>query len=187
MIEGGLPVAEITFRTAAAAEVIGKLSAERPELITGAGTVLNVENLERAKACGAKFAVAPGFNPEVIKRAQEIGLPICPGVVTPSEIEQTMALGCMALKFFPAEAAGGVKMIKALNAPYAHSGVKLIPTGGVTSGNITDYLSIPCVMAVGGTWIATKEDLAQGHWQMITDRCKAAMEIVHRLRHGVPA
>ncbi len=184
LINGGLPVAEITFRTTAAAAVIKKLAAERPQLILGAGTVLTKENLLAAKECGAQFAVAPGFNPEIVLEAQSIGLPFAPGVATPSEVEQAMALGCFLQKFFPAGALGGVEMLKALSAPYGHTGVKFMPTGGVKTDNLGQYLSMATVAAVGGTWIATKDDLAQGNWASIENRCKEVVSLVNEFRNG---
>ena len=173
LIAGGLPLAEITFRTAAAAEVISLLTKERPELLVGAGTVLTEENVEKALACGAKFAVAPGTNLRVVKAAAAAELPFIPGVATPSEIEQALSLGVSVLKFFPAEANGGVNMLKALIAPYAHTGVRFMPTGGVTMENIGNYLALKQVAAVGGTWLATKDDLTEGRWQLITEKCRA--------------
>ena len=178
LLESGLPLAEITFRTAAAAEVIALLAAERPELLLGAGTVLSAADAHRARDCGAAFAVAPGTNPAVITAAREAGLPFFPGVLTPSDIEQALALGCHDLKFFPAEAAGGVAMLKALTPPYAHLGVRFIPTGGVSPDNLAAYLALPQVLAVGGTWLATKEDLAAGAWEAIAEKCRAARAVV---------
>jgi 2-dehydro-3-deoxyphosphogluconate aldolase/(4S)-4-hydroxy-2-oxoglutarate aldolase len=182
LLEGGLPVAEITFRTAVAAEVIGKLTRERPELLVGAGTVLTVENLHAARDCGARFCVAPGTNPEIVASADEIDMPFVPGIATPSDIECALSLGSTTLKFFPAEAMGGVAMLQALSAPYAHTGVKFVPTGGVTTGNLESYLAIATVAAVGGTWIAKKPDLTEGKWADIRDRCRAVCEIVARVR-----
>ncbi len=182
LIEGGLPIAEITFRTSAAADVIKKMTTERPQLLVGAGTVLTAANAEAAKACGARFAVAPGLNPAIVSRAREIGLPFVPGVATPSDIELGLSHGCALLKFFPSEALGGVAMLKALGAPYAHTGVRFVPTGGVNIGNLETYLALPLVAAVGGTWIATKDDLAQGKWDDIANRCKAAVAIAARFR-----
>jgi 2-dehydro-3-deoxyphosphogluconate aldolase/(4S)-4-hydroxy-2-oxoglutarate aldolase len=182
LIAGGLPVVEITFRTAAAAEVIRKMAKERPQLIVGAGTVLNAANVEAAKASGAAFAVAPGLNAETVKQARAVGLPFVPGVATPSDIELGLSLGCKLLKFFPAEANGGVKMIEALSAPYQHTGVHFMPTGGVNTTNLEAYLKIGTVAAVGGTWIAKKEDLAEGKWDAISARCQAAREIVAKAR-----
>jgi 2-dehydro-3-deoxyphosphogluconate aldolase/(4S)-4-hydroxy-2-oxoglutarate aldolase len=181
-IEGGLPVVEITFRTATAAEVIRKMAKERPQLIVGAGTVLTLANLEAAKASGAAFAVAPGLNPQAVKQAQAMGLPFMPGVATPSDIELGLSLGCKLLKFFPAEANGGVGMIEALSAPYKHAGIRFMPTGGVNPANLESYLKLDTVAAVGGTWIAKKEDLANGKWDDIRNRCKVALEIVAKAR-----
>ncbi len=184
LLAGGLPVAEITFRTAAAAAVIEKISKERPEVLTGAGTVLSAGNLRQAAACGAAFGVAPGCNPEVVREALGIGFPFSPGVMTPSDIEAAVSLGVTILKFFPAGAAGGVNMLKSLAAPYAHLGVKFIPTGGVSLANLTDYLEQKSVLAVGGTWIATREDIAAGRWDKIRDNCRAAVGAVAQLRAG---
>ncbi len=186
LLEGGLPVAEITFRTAAAAEVIAQMVRHRPALLVGAGTLLSEENVKAAKAAGARFAVAPGLNPAIVQYAAQAGLPFAPGVCTPSEIEQALRLGCRIVKFFPAEPSGGVEMVKALAAPYVHTGIRFMPTGGVNTGNLERYLSVQSVAAVGGTWIAKAEDLAAGRWQTIRDRCREAIEIVHRVRRIVP-
>src|SRR5271157_1274638 len=173
-----LPVAEITFRTAVAAEVIATMTRHRPELLVGAGTVLSEENVTAAKAAGARFAVAPGLNPAVVQHAARAGLPFAPGVCTPSEIEHALGLGCRIVKFFPAEPSGGAEMVKALAAPYSHTGIRFIPTGGVNTGNLEMYMSIQSVAAVGGTWIVRPEDLAGGRWHTIRDRCKEAVEVV---------
>lgn len=182
LIEGGLPVVEITFRTPAAAEVIRRIAKERPKVIVAAGTVLTSANLEAAKASGVAFAVAPGLNPEIVKQALAIGLPFVPGVATPTDIELGLSLGCKYLKFFPAEALGGVGMLEALSAPYKHTGIRFMPTGGVNSTNLETYLKLETVAAAGGTWIAKKEDLANGKWDDIRNRCKAALKIVAKAR-----
>jgi 2-dehydro-3-deoxyphosphogluconate aldolase/(4S)-4-hydroxy-2-oxoglutarate aldolase len=182
LIEGGLPVAEITFRTAAAAEVIEAMATKRPELLVGAGTVLSEENLKAALDCGAKFGVAPGLNPDVVSLAADAGWPFVPGVATPSDVECGLSMGCRVLKFFPAGALGGVSMLKALSGPYKHTGVRFVPTGGVNAENLESYLSLPVVAAAGGTWIAKQDDLAAGAWQTITDRCRRVAEIVARAR-----
>lgn len=182
LIAGGLPVVEVTFRTAAAAEVIRKISKERPQVIVGAGTVLNVANLEAAESSGAAFAVAPGLNPETVKLARAIGLPFVPGIATPSDIELGLSLGCKLLKFFPAEANGGVGMLEALSGPYKHTGLRFMPTGGVNTTNLESYLKLDTVAAVGGTWIAKKEDLANGNWDEVRARCQAALAIVAKAR-----
>jgi 2-dehydro-3-deoxyphosphogluconate aldolase/(4S)-4-hydroxy-2-oxoglutarate aldolase len=182
LLEGGLPVAEITFRTAAAAEVIARIAKERPTMVLGAGTVLTAENLGRACDAGAKFGVAPGLNQDVVAEAAHRGLPFIPGVITPTEIEQALALGLTLLKFFPAEAFGGLKVIKALSAPYAHVGIKFMPTGGVSMANLPDYLAEKVIACVGGTWIASREAIAEKKWSQIRDNCRAAIEIVKRVR-----
>ena len=182
LIEGGLPLAEITFRTAAAAEVIGKIARERPAMTLGAGTVLSTENLRRAKDAGARFGVAPGLNPDVVCEASRLGLPFVPGVVTPSEVEEALSLGAKLLKFFPSEAFGGLRVIKALAAPYAHTGVKFMPTGGVTTTNLPEYLAVEIVACVGGTWIASREAIAEKKWTQIRDACKAAVELAKKIR-----
>lgn len=153
LYENGLRAAEITFRTKAAESVIREVSKLFPDMVVGAGTVLNVADLHRAFDAGAKFAVAPGFNPSIVKEAKKCGFDFAPGVCTPSECEQAMELGCTFLKFFPAEAAGGTPMLKSLIAPYRHLGIRFMPTGGVKPANVESYLQIPEVAAVGGTWL----------------------------------
>jgi 2-dehydro-3-deoxyphosphogluconate aldolase/(4S)-4-hydroxy-2-oxoglutarate aldolase len=185
LIKGGLPVAEITFRTRAAGEVIKTLKKERPQLLVGAGTILSLENLSQAKEYGAEFGVAPGLNPDIVTKAQEIGLPFCPGVVTPTEIEKSLALGVTVMKYFPAEAVGGLNMIKAVSAPYGHLGVRFIPTGGVNMKNLPDYLSFKSILAVGGTWIATKEMISARQWDAITENAQAVCEVVTKIRGKV--
>lgn len=174
LIAGGLPAAEITFRTAAAAEVIATLSRERPQMTVGAGTLLTTDEIDQAIAAGAKFGVAPGLNPRIVTYSFSKGLPFVPGIASPSEIEQGLDLGCRLLKFFPAEAIGGIKLLKAFSAPYKMTGVRFMPTGGINLDNLNDYLSVPQVAAVGGTWLAKKDDLDLGHWSAITDKCRAA-------------
>ena len=167
LMKRGLGAAEITFRTKEAASIITSISKNFPELYVGAGTILNVADLKRAFDSGARFAVAPGFNPRVVKAAIEGGHPFAPGVCTPSEIEQACELGCRFLKVFPAEAAGGVSMLKAVSGPYKHLGLRFMPTGGVTSKNAIDYLAIKEVAAVGGTWLGKAEDLDADNWDKI--------------------
>jgi len=175
LIAGGLPVAEITFRSAAAAEVIRTMTRERPQMIVGAGTVLSPETADQAKACGAVFGVAPGLNPRVVKYAQSLGMPFIPGISNATDIEAALELGCKVLKFFPAEVVGGAKMVSALSAPYQHTGVKFMPTGGLSLEKLTEYFKIKTVMICGGTWIAKKEDMVAGNWDAITAHCKAAV------------
>ena len=174
---GGLPVAEITFRTRAASDVMARITAERPDMLVGAGTVLNVDDLNRARDCGARFAVAPGFNPTVVEAALDIGLPFAPGVMTPTDVEAATSLGVTTLKFFPAGAAGGMAYLKSLSAPYKHLGVRFIPTGGVKAGNMMEYLSCDVVLAVGGTWVAKRDDINARNWAAITANCREVLEL----------
>ncbi len=182
LLKGGLPVAEITFRTAAAAETIKAASTHFPELILGAGTVLTTDQVQKAVDAGAKFAVAPGCNPRIIEAAQQAGLFFAPGICTPSDIERALELGCKLMKFFPAEASGGVKMLKALIGPYGHTGVQFCPTGGVTTQNLADYLALPQVAFAGGTWIAAKDAIKAKDWAKIEQAARDAVAIVKALR-----
>lgn len=182
LMAGGLPVAEITFRTAVAGEVIAALRKARPEMIVGAGTVLTLENLRLAKECGAQFGVAPGLNPEIVEEARRLNLPFIPGVLTPSEIERALGLGAKVLKFFPAEESGGPAMLQALAGPYRHMGVKFMPTGGIHIHNLESYLKLDIVLMVGGTWLARKETIAAQEWETIQANCRQAREVVVRIR-----
>jgi 2-dehydro-3-deoxyphosphogluconate aldolase/(4S)-4-hydroxy-2-oxoglutarate aldolase len=167
LLSAGMACMEVTFRTAAAAQAIKLLAQRLPEVVVGAGTVLKVDNLLAARDAGAQFVVTPGLNPLIVKKALEIGMPIFPGVMTPSDVERGLSYGLEALKFFPAEQAGGVGMLKALAGPYAHTGVKFIPTGGVNENNLESYLSLPIVLAVGGTWIAKNDLIKKQDWEAI--------------------
>ncbi len=182
LIEGGLPIVEITFRTPAAAAVIDCLVRERPQLVVGAGTVLSIENLRAAENSGARFAVAPGLNPEVVVEAQKIGLPMIPGVATASEIERGLSLGCRVLKLFPSAILGGPGLVGVLAGPFGHTGVKFMPSGGVSPENLSAYLAQSIVAAVGGTWIASKEAMAAGDWSTIRARARKASQIAVNAR-----
>ncbi len=181
LVRGGLPVAEVTFRTEAAADVIEKIAKERPDVLVGAGTVLTVDNLKKAADCGATFGVAPGFDFAVVSEAVKIGFPFFPGTMTPTDIQAALGLGVNILKFFPAGAAGGPPMLKSLAAPYAHLGVRFIPTGGVSMANLHEYLEIKAVLAAGGTWIAKRETIANKEWDVIAENCRQAVELVNKL------
>lgn len=182
LLEGGLPLIEVTFRSAAAADAITAIRRARPEMLVGAGTVVTEENLRQAIEAGAQFGVAPGLNPEIISQAARGGLPFVPGVCTPSEIERAMALGCTFLKFFPSETIGGAATIQAMTAPYAHLNVQFMPSGGVTLENMAIYLRTPLVAAVGATSIAKKDDLACGNWAEIRERSNRAATTVAQIR-----
>lgn len=175
LLAGGLDIMEITFRTAAAEESIRRIATRFPEILLGAGTLLERDQVLRAHDAGAVFGLAPGLNPNIIAEANDIGMRFSPGVMTPSEVEQALALDCKLLKFFPAECAGGVNMLKALAGPYAHTGVKFIPTGGVSSGNLAAYLSLPVVAAIGGSWMVDKQLVNEGKWAEITRITKEAL------------
>ena len=177
LLKGGLDIMEITFRTEAAEESIRRISKSFPEVLLGAGTVLNGDQAKLARDAGAVFGLAPGLNPATIAAAKEVGLEFSPGVMTPSEIEQALSLDCKLLKFFPAEAAGGVKMLKSLAGPYAHTGVKFTPTGGISTANLQDYLKLPVVAAIGGSWMVDKALVAAGKWDEITDRTRHALKL----------
>jgi len=177
LIDGGLDDLEITFRTEAAPEAIRRIKGAFPKAHLGAGTLLTGEQVRLALNAGATFGLAPGMNPEVIRFAHEQRLGFIPGVMTPSDVEVALSLGCHIQKFFPADIAGGVKMLKALSAPYAHTGLKFIPLGGVTAATLADYLSAPCVAAVGGSWIADRNLIKAGDWSGITKLAKEAVAI----------
>jgi 2-dehydro-3-deoxyphosphogluconate aldolase/(4S)-4-hydroxy-2-oxoglutarate aldolase len=158
------------------------LAEKRPELCVGAGTVLTSANIQDAVQAGAKFGVAPGLNAETLDRTEELEWPFIPGVCTPSEIESALAMNFNVLKFFPAGAMGGITMLKALSAPYLHTGVRFMPTGGISESNLAEYLSVPSVLACGGTWIASKTDIAEENWNQIKQRCRCVTEIVSILK-----
>lgn len=180
LVEGGLLAAEVTFRTKAAAESIALLKKEFPALTTGAGTVLTIEQAEAAIAAGASFVVTPGFNPRIVDFCLEKGMPIIPGINSPSQIEQGLDRGLSLLKFFPAEVSGGVKMLKALHGPYAE--VSFIPTGGIDAANIEPYLQLSYVAAVGGSWMVKEDLIASGQYDQIAALCAEAVGLVQRCR-----
>ena len=180
LIEGGLPCAEITFRTAAAADAIAAIAAEVPDIVVGAGTVLTVEQADRALSAGARFLVAPGFDRAVVDVALKAGVPVLPGVCTPSEVSSALSYGLRLVKFFPAEAAGGVAYLKAIAAPFGN--VRFVPTGGIGPGNLTDYLQLPQVVACGGSWMVKKATIAAGEFATITRDARAAVALATAAR-----
>ena len=182
LVAGGLSVLEVTFRTVAAAGAIAAIRREVPEAVVGAGTLLTVEQVRAVKKAGAAFGVAPGFDPAIVDEAKSQLLPFCPGVATASEVSQALTAGCSILKFFPAEAAGGVKMIKNLLGAFRSAGVRFMPTGGVSAGNLADYLSVPEVICCGGTWIVPKNSLAAGDYATIEKLASEAASIAKRVR-----
>lgn len=179
LVGGGLKVLEVTFRTAAAAGAIAAIRREVPEAIVGAGTLLTIDQLHAAKKAGAVFGVAPGFDPVIVEEAKSMLFPFCPGIATASELSQALTAGVPMVKFFPAEAAGGVKMIKNLLGAFRFTGVKFMPTGGVNLSNVADYLAVPEVVACGGTWIVPKDALAAGDYATIGKLAAEAAALVH--------
>ena len=184
LLAGGMDVMEVTCRTPAAYEALARIKKAFPEMILGAGTVVT---LEQARICidtGVNFGLSPGLNRDTVTFFQKNHTLFIPGVMTPSEIEAGLALGCRLLKFFPASAAGGVGMLKSLGAPYGPLGVRFCPTGGVTIDNMLDYLSIPIVSTVGGSWIATKQQIADQKWTEITQQTKDALYRAIKCKQG---
>ena len=173
LAEAGLPVLEITFRTPAAGEAVAAIAAELPDFLLGAGTLLTPDSVAAAVAAGARFGVSPGISPRCVVAAAEHDFPFIPGAVTPSEVMTCLDSGANHIKFFPAGAYGGVTALSALAGPFASAGVRFMPTGGVDASNAADYLRLPHVFAVGGTWIAPRSDIAQGRWREIAERARA--------------
>lgn len=182
LLEGGIDVIEITFRTAAAAPAIERIRKKFPEMLVGAGTVVTPEQSQRAIDAGVCFGLAPGLNPETVRFFQQRQILFIPGVLTPSEIELGLSLGCKLLKFFPAGLAGGPKMLSALGGPYAGLGVQFCPTGGVNLDNMNEYLSLPIVSNIGGTWLATQRQIAMKQWSTITRQTKDALQQFNEIK-----
>lgn len=180
LLAGGIGCAEITFRTAAAAEAIRRMTGEVREMLAGAGTVLTVQQAEQAALAGAQYIVSPGFDAAVVEWCQEHHVPVLPGVATPTEINMALARGVKILKFFPAEEFGGVRMLKALYGPYPE--VRFIPTGGIRAHNLAEYLALPNVAACGGSWMATSRMIAGGQFEEIARLSTEARAIVRRER-----
>lgn len=180
LCDGGLPVAEVTFRTDAAEESIRIMSEQFPDMLVGAGTVLTTDQVDRAVAAGAKFIVSPGLNPRIVKYCVEKNIPICPGCATPSEVEQALENGLKVVKFFPAEPAGGLPMIKAMAAPYVD--VMFMPTGGIKPSNVRSYLEYDRIVACGGSWMIPGNLVKDGAFDQITELTREAVEIVKEVR-----
>jgi len=176
ILKGGLSVMEVPFRTRTAADCIRAICKEVPGMIVGAGTILTIEQLYKSKETGAAFALAPGFNPVIVNEAKKIGMPFIPGVMTPTEIELALELGCMVQKLFPVSLMGGINMLKALKGPYEHTGVQFIPMGGVDLHNMKEYLALKNVIAVGGSWLATTSLINRNNWKQIEVNVKEALE-----------
>jgi 2-dehydro-3-deoxyphosphogluconate aldolase/(4S)-4-hydroxy-2-oxoglutarate aldolase len=165
---GGLPIIEVTLRTPAALDCIRAVRKSCPDILVGAGTVLTPDQVTAAREAGAEFGVSPGLNEDVVRAANAENWFFIPGVMTPSDVERAMALGRKLLKFYPADAAGGVKMLKTLSSPYEHTGVKFVPLGGVNAATMSDYLALPIVAAVGGSWLCDRKLIKEKRWSDIT-------------------
>lgn len=180
LVEGGLPCAEVTFRTAAAAESIRLMSENYPDMLVGAGTVLSTKQVETAVKAGAKFIVSPGFDPEVVDYCLEKNIPVLPGCVSPSEVAQAVKRGLKVVKFFPAEPAGGLPMIKAMAAPYSE--LKFMPTGGINAKNLNDYLNCDKIICCGGSWMVKGDLVKAGDFDKIKALTKEAKDLVKSIR-----
>ncbi len=180
LVKGGLPCAEVTFRTAAAAESIKIMTSEYPDMLVGAGTVLTIEQVDLAVASGAKFIVSPGFDPEIVDYCLEKNIPVFPGCVTPSEVAQAVKRGLKLVKFFPAGQFGGVATIKALAAPYV--GLKFMPTGGVSAKNLEEYLNCSSILACGGSWMVKGDLIGAGDFDKIEAMTKEAVSLAKSIR-----
>lgn len=180
LVRGGLPCAEVTFRTEAAAESIRLMSEKYPEMLVGAGTVLTTEQADLAVKAGARFIVSPGFDPEIVDYCLGKNIPVFPGCVTPSEVAQAVKRGLKVVKFFPAEQAGGIAMIKAMAAPYHN--IRFMPTGGINPGNLKDYLSCDKILCCGGSWMVKGDMIRNGEFEKIQDLVKEAKESADAIR-----
>ena len=182
LLDGGVDVMELTLRTKSALDSLSQIVKNMPGMTVGAGTVLTVGQLLAVRDIGAAFAVAPGFNPRIVQAAKDMRLPFAPGVMTPSEIEGAVEMGCKLLKFFPASVVGGFKAMKTLVAPYAHLGLQYIPLGGITPETTAEYLASPLIAACGGSWIAPNELIAAKNWAAITANARQASDIAAAAR-----
>lgn len=176
LLAGGIEVMELTLRTEAAMGGLRQIRARVPQMIAGVGTILTPDQVKAVQDAGGSFGVAPGLNERVVETAQACGLPFAPGVVTPSDIERALSYDLRLLKFFPAEPSGGLKYLDAIAAPYNHLGLRFMPLGGLNFDNMNTYLSNPAVAAIGGSWIAKREAIREGAWDVITANAKAAVE-----------
>ncbi|MBR3068941.1 MAG: bifunctional 4-hydroxy-2-oxoglutarate aldolase/2-dehydro-3-deoxy-phosphogluconate aldolase [Lachnospiraceae bacterium] len=180
LMEGGLPAAEVTFRTDAAEESIRIMAEKFPDMLVGAGTVLTIDQAERAVAAGAKFIVSPGFDPEIVQFCLDRDIPVCPGVQTPSEVIQAYKFGLDHVKFFPAENAGGLAMIKAVGAAFPN--MKFMPTGGISASNVTEYLENSKIFCCGGSWMVKGDMIKAGEFDKIKEKVAEAAAIVKKVR-----
>ena len=183
LLEGGITVIELALRTKASIPSISLIAKEVPQMYIGIGTIIEPGQVATVKKeNGVRFGVSPGINPEIVREALAADLPFAPGIATPSEIEQAISLGCHVVKFFPAEGMGGLNYLKSINGPYNHLGIKYIPLGGVTAENLASYARFDSILAIGGSWIASKDMINSQNWAEITKRAREAKEIWHSVR-----
>ncbi len=182
LLKGGISAIELVMRTPVSQAALKSIATEVPEAMIGVGTLLSPDQVETARDLGGTYGVAPGFNPQVVRKAASLGFPFAPGVATPSEIEAAVADGCRILKLFPAEPLGGLKYLKAMHAAYKHLNLQYIPLGGVSEANLKDYLEAPEVLAIGGSWIAPGNLLKEENWDEITRRAEAAYAVFRQVR-----
>ena len=178
LLSGGVNSIELTLRTGAAFDAINFISKRYPEMIVGAGTVLSPDQLEQSIQSGAVFAVAPGLNPEVVKKAKELNFPFAPGICTPSELERAIRLQCSVVKFFPAEPIGGIKYLKSMAGPYSHLDIKYLPLGGISLQSMASYLDSELVLCIGGTWIAKRQKIIEQDWNHIEENSKEVKSLI---------
>ncbi|MDI1334556.1 MAG: bifunctional 4-hydroxy-2-oxoglutarate aldolase/2-dehydro-3-deoxy-phosphogluconate aldolase [Lacunisphaera sp.] len=178
LLAGGIDSIELMLRSSAGMDGVRAIAAELPQILLGVGTILTPEQAREVKAAGAAFGVAPGMNPRVIRAAAEVGLPFAPGIATPSDLEGAIELGCRFVKFFPAEAAGGIAYLRSMSAPYKHLGIQYFPLGGLSNKNMLEYLKEPNVPTIGGSWIVKPELVAKADWAGITTSAAAVVQAV---------
>lgn len=181
---GGLTVAEVVFRTDRALECLAAIASDVPEIVAGAGTVLSAEQARAAVKAGARFIVSPGLDRAVVDAAKDRGIPVYPGIVTPSELQEAFSLGLDVVKFFPASLAGGIPMLQALSSVFRT--IQFMPTGGISPGNLGDYLAVPAVIACGGSWLTPAEAIAAGDYEKITMLAQKAVQIASRAKGSMP-
>ncbi|MGJ8724105.1 MAG: bifunctional 4-hydroxy-2-oxoglutarate aldolase/2-dehydro-3-deoxy-phosphogluconate aldolase [Roseibacillus sp.] len=179
LLAGGIEVIELTLRTPQGIDAVRAIASEVPEILIGVGTILTPEQAQEVKNAGGHFGVAPGMNPKIIKAAKQVGLPFAPGIATPSDLEAAIELGCRFVKFFPADALGGIPYLRAMSAPYKHLGIQYFPLGGVNASNMKEYLAEPNIPTIGGSWIVQGSLVASEDWAGITAR---AEEVTNALK-----
>ena len=183
LLRGGVSAMELTLRTPAAIPALKKIRAAVPEMLAGVGTILTPDQAKEARDAGAAFGVSPGTNPKVLEAASKLGFSFAPGILTPSDIEAAVSHGCQLLKFFPAESSGGLAYLKAMSAPYLHLGLRFVPLGGLNADNMASYLTDPLISALGGSWLAPRDVIKAGKWDVIASLASEAVQIIQSVRN----